>query len=372
MRTHAVTACASVGILLILGGCFDDRRPSAAVDAVPRVAVVRAVAAEPAQRAFAATLAPARDVRLGPLRAGAVARIGAAVGEAVAAGDLLVALDARAALADRALADAALREAEAVVAAARRAAGRVAALADGASPAARDEAETAVARAEAQRDAARARAEAAAVAVAHHEARAPFAGVVAAVDTEVGAVVPAGAPLVRLVSAEAAEVQAGLVVDEVEAARAEVLQASVHRGAWQAAATLRELAAAADPRTGQWSATFVVPLEGAGGEPSRPEADAPQAPDGLAPVAPPLGAGVTLRLAVAVPDGAVRLPAEAVRDDHVRVVVDGALARRAVRVVGADARGLVVTGLGPGLDVVVHAPAGVAEGDAVTVVAAAP
>lgn len=182
-----------------LGGPRDSRTPVGVATPQER-RIENAVSAT-------GTIRPIREVALVPDAPGRVTEISVSSGEQVAAGDLLIRLDDRAARA-------ALAEAEATLAEAQQAYTRVERLAES-NAAAEDLLESARAtrlRAEAAEMAARADLEDRAI-------RAPFAGTLGVIDLEVGAYLDGTAPVTRLSDLSRVEVRATLpeqYFDDVE------------------------------------------------------------------------------------------------------------------------------------------------------------
>ncbi len=144
------------------------------------------------------TIRPIREVELLPDAPGRVTGIPVSSGAQVAAGDLLIRLDDRAA-------QAALADAEATLAEAQQAYTRVERLAEGnaAAEAQLEGARATLLRAEAAEMAARADLE-------DHTIRAPFAGTLGVIDLELGAYLDGTAPVTRLSDLSRVEVRATL------------------------------------------------------------------------------------------------------------------------------------------------------------------
>ncbi len=334
---------------LVLAACSGD--PSVVhFDNNPRVEVVE-VAPPPAQRerVIVSTLEPVLDAMLGPARPGTVVKVLATTGQAVGKGDALVQLDDRDARAALAAARAGLAEAQAVLEEAKRAQTRVGALGEGVSGAQQDAVATGVLRAEAGRDAAAAQASMAELEVEHRVLRAPFAGVVAWLDVVPGASVAPGMPVARVVDLTAGRVVIGLVDDEVEAASSPNASFQVRAGAITVPATLVHVSSAADPRTRDWKAEVRV--------------------EGM-----PAPAGRSVEVVIALPVTAADglLPPTAVRGGTAWTVTNGVVHATTPQVVDEVAEGLLVTGLAPGTQVVVHASDPLTEGDTVVVLPSPP
>ena len=142
-------------LLLLTLACEDPPPPlPPAPDPRVEVAVVEP-APHTVERSLLGVLEPARDVALSPRGGGVVTARLAAPGEQVAAGQVLLQLDAREAAANYAAAVAALTDAEALAGQADRQLGRVIALGESASPSEVDAARVAAIRAEAAADGAR-------------------------------------------------------------------------------------------------------------------------------------------------------------------------------------------------------------------------
>jgi RND family efflux transporter MFP subunit len=185
---------------------------------------------------------------------------------------------------------------------------------------------------------------------------ADVAGVVTAVDAEVGQVVGAGAPVVRVAQDGARDVVFAVPEDRVAALR--VGQAVTVRpwsGGATLAGTVRELAASADPVTRTFAVKVALP-----------------ASDGL-----PLGATVSVlvqALSGAAPAAAIKLPTSALRQEGqgsaVWLLDTASLTVRSqpVQVLTADGNEAVIgAGLQPGQQVVVAGVHVLSPGQKVTV-----
>lgn len=183
--------------------------------------------------------------------------------------------------------------------------------------------------------------------------RADADGVVTAVLADVGEVVAAGQPVIRLAQDGPREVEVEFPEDRRALARAAQARVSLWADPGRLLpARLRELAAAADPVTRTFRARYAV--------------TAP--PGALA-----LGQSATLHLTLPVtPQGGVRLPTTALwgRGGQTRVWVydakAGVVHAQAVRLVGADGNDVLVAGLRPGQQVVTAGVHVLAEGQPVT------
>jgi RND family efflux transporter MFP subunit len=182
--------------------------------------------------------------------------------------------------------------------------------------------------------------------------RADADGVVTAVLADVGEVVGAGQPVIRLAQDGPREIEVEFPENRTALARGARAQASLWaRPDVKLPATLRELSAAADPVTRTFRARYTV-----------------RAPDdALA-----LGQSATVHLQLpATKSGATRLPTTAifgkqgntlvwVFDDKAQVVK-----QHAVKSVGADGNDVLVAGLAPGMQVVIAGVHVLAEGQKV-------
>ncbi len=172
---------------------------------------------------------------------------------------------------------------------------------------------------------------------AYNNLHADADGVITGIDAEVGQVVAAGAPVVRLARSGEKEVRISIPEDQVEALR-QVSELSVRTWANPHAALegkLRELSPVADPATRTYSAKISLPKAG-------PEVR--------------LGMTATVQFAVPAP-AAIRLPLSAlVRQQEataVWVVENGKVALVPVQVAGTTGNELLVaSGLNPGQVVV--------------------
>lgn len=328
-------------LLLALAACADDP-PSAVYDPVPRVEAVPAAAPPTTtSRTLLGVAAPARDAVLTPMRSGRVVHRRAEPGAAVDKGDALLELDAREARAQLTTARAAVDEAEAVLADARRTFERVSSLGDGASEAQKDSAATGVARAEAAVARARGQRDLAQVNLDEMTVRAPFAGEVVLLDPEEGESVAAGQPVARVVDASHLTVKVGLLEDEVRRVRPGETRVEVAAEGARWAGVLAKVAPAADPRTLQWDAELRLD-----------DADLPA------------GSPVTVHLALPAPTAQALVPSAAVSDAGEVWVVEGEVVHRTTVTRRGDVDGgVLVDGLAPGTDVVRHAPDDLDDGD---------
>lgn len=305
--------------------------PDVVIDARPRVAVEAALPAPAAlHRALPGLLEPTRDATLSPRVPGTVARRLAEPGRAVRSGQGLLRLDDADARAQLAAAEAAVDDASAVLAQADAAVARLERLGDAVRAADGQDAALARDRALAGLAAARARRELAASQLAHHTVRAPFDGVVAALEPEVGESVGPGLPVARVTTTDRLVVRVGLLADEARAAADGLATFEVEVAGERREAALRSVPLVADPRTLDWTAT----LEVAGG-------------GWLA------GSPATVHIGLAVAGGGALVVSDAVAEGRVWVVEGGRASARAVEVRGEEAGRLLVGGVGPGEAVVV-------------------
>lgn len=182
--------------------------------------------------------------------------------------------------------------------------------------------------------------------------RAAADGVVVAVLADVGEVVGAGQPVIRLAQDGPREIEVEFPENRTALARATQAEVSLwaHPDA-RLPATLRELSAAADPVTRTFRARYTV-----------------KAPaNALA-----LGQSATLHLTMPAPKGGgVRLPMSAVFGRSGRSLVwvydvaSSSVKQRAVQIVGADGNDMLVAGLAPGEQVVIAGVHVLAEGQKV-------
>lgn len=337
-------------LLLGLVGC-QSTAPPMTYDAAPRVAVaeVRAVSGG-TSRTMLTTLEPIRDAVLTPMRPGVVVERVVEPGVAVATGDPILRLDARESRARLATATAAVADADAAAADAARALVRVEALGDGASQATVDSAATAVARSRAAVEHARAQAQLAQADLRWMTLRAPFAGVVASLEPELGEAVGTVAPAARVVDVESLKATIGLHEDELMGAASPDASFEVRTTRTRATAELVWMSPAADPRTLAWAAELHLP--GA---------------EGLA-----AGMPVDVVLSLSAPGADGVVPAVAVVDGSVWEVTDGVARRTPVSVLGEGPEGVFVIGIRPGAQVVVHGPEALSDGVEVVVLGGSP
>lgn len=182
--------------------------------------------------------------------------------------------------------------------------------------------------------------------------RADADGVVTAVQADVGEVVSAGQPVIRLAQEGAREIEVEFPEDRT--ALAKLAKAEVRLWARPGVtfpATLRELAAAADPVTRTFRARYTV-----------------KAPaDALA-----LGQSATLTLRLpTMNSGAARLPTTAIFGEQNNTLVwiydakSSQVHRQAVKVASADGNDVLVAGLAPGMQVVIAGVHVLSEGQKV-------
>ena len=200
MRTSASAVAALLGAVL-LGGCGRAAESGPAERSPPsgeRVAVTDTLI--PDALDAAGTALPVRSATLGTKLMGTVTEVLVHEGDRVAAGQLLVRLDARELDARRIQVEAGLDDATAVRAEAALHFGRIRALyADSAATRAQlDQAETALARAEAAVATARGMAAELAATASYAEVRTPFAGTVTRRLVDPGALAAPGTPLVTV------------------------------------------------------------------------------------------------------------------------------------------------------------------------------
>lgn len=306
------------------------------------VAVVQAESApETMERSLTGVLAARRDATLSARVGGTVLERIAEPGARVEEGQPILRLDGREASANLAVARAQLADSEALLTDAERRLERSETLGDGLSVQDLDAARTAVARALAARDGAAARRDLASVQLGHHVVRAPFAGEVASLGPEVGETVAPGAPVARVVDTSGLVVTVGLLDDEVS--RAESF--TVLDGTRDVPASLRHVAAAAEPRTLTWPVELDVPVTGS------------------------LRPGRTAQVRVSLSGGAgVVIPMSAIGPDgDVWTVVDGAARAEQVEILGERGGTAVVAGIAAGVDVVLRGT-DLTDGQPVTVV----
>ncbi len=177
-------------------------------------------------------------------------------------------------------------------------------------------------------------------------------GIVTGLDAEVGQVVAAGTPVVRIARDGGTEVRVSVPEDKVDALR-RAIEISVRTWANPGLALpgkLRELAPAADPATRTFAAKIALPNAGAEIR---------------------LGMTATVSFQLPAPDG-IRLPLTALFEDQGRtsvwVIRDGAVTRTPVQLAGASGNDILVAGgLTPGQTVVTAGVNLLREGQKVTV-----
>jgi RND family efflux transporter MFP subunit len=193
--------------VLLLAGCKSDAPPAqAAPDAGAASLSVNLV--KPSARALqhrltaSGSIAAQEEMLLGVELSGVrVAEVLVDVGESVRKGQVLLRLDTRTLASEQRQADAAMAEAEAALAVAKRNDGRMSALRDKGLVSARDADEMwgQATQAAARLNSAKAQREAAALRLSFAELRAPDDGVISRRDVQPGQVVATGAELLRLI-----------------------------------------------------------------------------------------------------------------------------------------------------------------------------
>ncbi len=332
---HAATLTTLVATALSACGGEPEQAP---VEAATRAGTPTAVIDTMIPDRFEATgtALPIREATLSTRLMATVLEVSVHEGDRVAAGQVLVRLDARDLDAKRAQVEAGLAEAAAVQTEARQQAGRIRALyADSAATRAQlDQVEAGLARAEAAVRMARAQAAELAATASYAEVRAPFAGTVTRRAVDPGAFAAPGAPLVtvqdlstlRVTAHAAPEAVAGLRRGErVPAVIAGEPRTATIEGIVPAAGNLHAVNALVENRDGRLPSGAAASLEVARG----------------------------MRRALLVPTTAI------LRQDDltgVRVLLDGRSALRWIRVGRAiDDRIEVLSGLEAGDSVLVTA-----------------
>lgn len=357
-RARRAAALSLLPTLGLLAGC--GARPAAPPPGPQRPApAAQGRLVDPAPVRYAprtvatGTLKPRQQAALAMSVPGTLARVAVVRGQAVGAGALLAALDDAAAGAGR-------RQAEAGVAAARAQLGLAADALERASAlhAGQGTSDLQLAQARGQRDlaaaqlaAAEAQLDQAQVHLAHHQLRAPFAGVVTRVPDGVGAAVAPGVPLVTLVATRELALET-TVTQEEAAALAAGARVTVHVPATDARtgqATVAAVVPVADPATNRVPVEIAVPnAEGRFLANAFARAELPAAPPRDAWRIP--GAALVQREAgyaawVAGPDGRARaLPVRLLGEegaDAVVVPADGAPWPPGLRAVALPPVGLV-------------------------------
>ena len=244
---------------LLLGACTRPDLVPAPVRAV-RTEVVALTSAQPSHE-FAAEIRARTESRLGFRVSGKLLRRSVEVGQTVRAGQLLAELDADDLKLGQEAAAAALRGAQVQVDQSEAELRRFRELREKGfiSAAELERRESTVRAAQAQLEQARALAEVQRNQATHGRLLAPAAGVITAVEVEPGAVLAAGTPVLRLAQDGPRDAVFAVPEDAAAATRALIGRSSALRvRLWGSAAatpaTVREVAAAADPTT----RTFLV------------------------------------------------------------------------------------------------------------------
>ncbi|MDQ8036222.1 MAG: efflux RND transporter periplasmic adaptor subunit [Pedobacter sp.] len=182
--------------------------------------------------------------------------------------------------------------------------------------------------------------------------RADADGVVTSVEADVGEVVSAGQPVIRVAQDGAREIEVEFPEDRTQLAKAAKAEVRLWaRPGSSYPATLRELAAAADPVTRTFRARYTV-----------------KAPaDAMA-----LGQSATLQLRLPViSSGAARLPTTAIMGEKNQTQVwiydakSSLVHRQPVQIAGADGNDVLLAGLKPGQQVVIAGVHVLSEGQKV-------
>lgn len=348
------------GILAVIAafGLSGCTRPAPAPEPVRAVRTLTVTAATvTGQREYAAEVRARTESRLGFRVAGKLLRRQADVGQSVRAGQVLAELDPQDLSLAQDAARAALASAQATATQAQADLARFHGL----------HAQGFISDAELERRATAARAAQAQVAqtaaqsavqrnqVAYSRLLAPSAGVVTAVEAEPGAVLAAGAAVLRLAHAGPRDAVFAVPEDAVDGLRARIgHDAALSVRLWGRSesrpATVREVAAAADPTT----RTFQVKAD-------------------LGAARADLGQTASVTLTLPPTTGALRLPVSALHQLGDRTAVwllDGksmTVRAQVVEVVGADGNlALLAGGIAPGDEVVTAGVHVLSEGQAVT------
>jgi len=257
---------AAVGALALLLGC---RRHEEA-EAAPAPLSVRVESL--GRRALDVTATvdgtldapPGADVKLAPQSPGRLVEIRAGEGQRVRQGELLARIDPRVLAAPITQAEAAIREAEAKVAASHLRVRRETALLDAGVSSKQDleDAEVALQGAESQLESAKASATTAEVQKENGELRAPFDGVVAKLFAGAGQMVDPGSPVVEVVRAADLELR-GAVPAGVAAQLKAGAPAKVRAGEVEAEGEVLAIAPSVDPSTGAVTVRLRVKNDGA-------------------------------------------------------------------------------------------------------------
>lgn len=265
-RLRAVLGLGLAGLLL--AGCGSDPQPAAA--AADTGASLSVSLVTPQSRALqrrltaSGAIAAQEEMLLGVELSGVrVAEVLVDIGEPVRKGQVLLRLDTRTLASEQRQSDAAVAEAEAALAVAKRNNERMSALRDKSLISARDADEMwgAATQANARLNSARAQREAVALRLSFAELRAPDDGVISRRDVQPGQVVSAGGELLRLIRQGRLEWRGNL--PEAELARVQegtVVQVSGPDGS-RAEARVRRIAASLDAasRTGVVYASLAEP-----------------------------------------------------------------------------------------------------------------
>lgn len=255
---------------LLLAGCGSEQKPAAAAPSADTGASLSVnlvtPQARPLQRRLTASgsIAAQEEMLLGVELSGVrVAEVLVDVGEPVKKDQVLLRLDTRTLRSEQRQADAAVAEAQAALAVAKRNNERMAALRDKGLISARDADEMwgAATQAEARLNSARAQHEAVALRLSFAELRAPDDGVISRRDVQPGQVVSSGGELLRLIRHGQLEWRGNLPEAElVRVQEGTIVQVSGPDGS-QAQARVRRVAASLDTasRTGMVYATIAEP-----------------------------------------------------------------------------------------------------------------
>jgi len=261
----------ALGLALALAGCTppgavaDDGPPSARVVNVETSHALAATVSIPVEAT--GTLKPAREVLLSAQGSGRVVAVEAHLGDVVSKGAVLARLDARIPRAQLQQARSQLRAAEAAVELASAAFGQAESLLaqNATSGSAHLNARIGLAQAEAQRDGAAAAVELAEAALEYASLRAPWAGTIASVRLEVGALVGPGQPAFRLVETARLKVAVGIpasAIASIAAGQAARVELPGLTDDVQVDGVLAHVGPEPDPITRTWPAEVVISNDG--------------------------------------------------------------------------------------------------------------
>lgn len=196
---------------IFLLACQAEQTEALKIDTRPRVQLTHSQNADqPIIQQYSCTLEAQADVVVSTLISGRIQTIHAIEGEVLSQGSLVLSLDSEQASAQRALAEAGVADAQAVLDGAQNNLERLQALGSNSAEVELERAQTGVVRAEAGLAAAKAQLRLAITQFNEHQLKTPFGGEVVEIFPQKGSLIGSGQPAFRLVNAERLESTIGI------------------------------------------------------------------------------------------------------------------------------------------------------------------